>query len=435
MSAPVPMYDAVIVGGGPAGMFCAIHCARAGLRACLVEKNPRPGKKLLISGSGRCNITHAGAAEDFLRHYGTGRAFVKPALMNYTGADLVAFFRKRGLEMIEMAGGKIFPATQNARDVLRVLTDECGAAGVLMRLGEPVLRASALESVPGFGVSTASASFAARALVIATGGRSYPSTGSTGDGYAFARSFGHALVTPSPALAPLIIQRYAFSGCAGISLNGVRITLFRDGKQVAAAIGDVLFTHRGLSGPAILDLSRHVRPGDVIALAAAGFASTQEFERHLRDAFSAHGRKSVKSHLLATALPERLAARVLSLNGIDGSLKASVVDRATRRRIASAFMELSFAVDRPGGYNEAMATAGGVSLPEINATTMESRLVKGLYFAGEVVDIDGDTGGYNLQWAFSSGKLAADAIARSIGERRRPQKFAEGRTAPEGRDE
>jgi len=429
------MYDAVIVGGGPAGMFCAIHCARAGLLTCLVEKNPRPGKKLLISGSGRCNITHAGAAEDFLRHYGNGRTFVKPALMNFTGADLVAFFRKRGLELVEMAGGKIFPATQNARDVLRVLTAGCGAAGVSMRFGEPVRRASALEGVSGFEVSAASASFAARTLVIATGGRSYPSTGSSGDGYAFARSFGHAVAAPSPALAPLIIERYAFSGCAGISLSGVRVSLLRDGKQVAAVVGDVLFTHRGLSGPAILDLSRHVRPGDVIALAAAGFASTQEFERHVREAFSAHGRKSVKSILLATALPERLAARVLSLNGIDGSLKASVVDRATRRRIASAFMELSFAVERTGGYNEAMATAGGVSLPEINSATMESRLVKGLYFAGEVVDIDGDTGGYNLQWAFSSGKLAADAIARTIGGRRGPRNFADRRTVAEGRDE
>ncbi len=404
-------FDVIVIGGGPAGLICAARCGELGLSACLLEKNDRPGKKLLISGSGRCNITHAGDRDSFPAHYGGKSAFVKPALFNFTGFDLVSFFRARGLDTVERDDGKIFPETESASDVLRVLLSECKARGVLIRTGEAASGISVRDGSSRFSANTARGDLYASALVIATGGRSYPATGSTGDGYSFAESLGHMVIEPAPGLTPVIVRGYGFADCAGISLVGVPVSRHRRGAKPLHTRGDVLFTHRGLSGPGILDFSRDLAAGDTISLAVLPFASKEDFEKSLIEALRANGRRSLKNCLLDYGLPERLTERILASGGIDGGTRSSEVDRATRRRVADAFMDLRVTVDRLGGYNEAMVTRGGVSLEEVNRNTMESRIVKGLYFAGEVLDVDGDTGGYNLQWAFSSGRLAAESIA------------------------
>jgi len=401
-------YDVIIIGAGPAGLLCAAHCGREGLRTLVLEKNAKAGRKLLLTGAGRCNLTHDGPVDDLLDRYGDKARFVKPALLAFTNDDLVAFIEGRGLWTVVEAGGKVFPAKGDAHDVLRALLDWCRAKGVTVRYGEPVNDVS-----PGLEVRTAKGRYRARAVVIATGGRSYPGTGSTGDGYALARTLGHTIVAPAPALTPVIVKGYLFGNCAGISLCDVRATILHDGKKVHGSRGDLLLTHKGLSGPGILDLSRHVRPGDVIRVALVD-RDAQAFERELVVELAAQGKRSLRNVLARYDVPERLLTQVLDILGIPRELKASQLDKRTRRRLVEHLTGLPFEVERLGGYDEAMVTRGGVSAREIAPNTMGSRKVPGLYFAGEVVDVDGDTGGYNLQFAFSSGVLAAQSIARAL---------------------
>ena len=401
--------DAVIIGAGPAGLFCALTAAARGAKILVVEKNAAAGAKLLLTGNGRCNITRAGAIEDFPARYGGRNRFVKPALLGFTNDDLVRFLAERGLETVAEADGRIFPRSFDPGDVLNVLLAECSFRGVRIRLGEAARGIARVRG--GFGVQTARGEYRARRVVIATGGRSYPGTGSTGDGYALARALGHTLAQPAPALAPVVVRGHDFSGCAGISLAGAGVTLLRSGETLRRARGDVLLTHRGLSGPAILDLSRYVRGGDVIELSPAGDARREEFDALLVREAAQHGRRSLKRCLVECGIPGRLAERILERCGIPAALEASRLDRGRRRALAGLVTGLPFIVERTGGFDEAMATRGGVRVEEIRRTTMESRLVPGLYFAGEVIDVDGDSGGYNLQFAFSSGALAGRAAA------------------------
>lgn len=401
-------YDVIIIGAGPAGLLCAAYCGRMRLRTLVLEKNDKAGRKLLLTGAGRCNLTHDGPVEDLLDRYGHKARFVKPALLAFSNDDLVAFLEGRGLWTVTEAGNKVFPATGDAGDVLRALLDGCRTKGVTVRYGEPVKTVSTCWEV-----RTGKGTYRARTVVIATGGRSYPGTGSTGDGYALAQGLGHTIVGPAPALAPVIVKGYRFGGCAGISLGDVGTAVLREGKTVHRSRGDVLLTHKGLSGPGILDLSRHVRPGDVVRVALVD-RDAQAFERELVDDLAAQGKRSLKNVLARYDVPERLLARVLEVLGVPREMKASQLDKRTRRRLVDALTGLSFEVERLGGYDEAMVTRGGVSLREIDPTTMGSRIAPGLYFAGEVVDVDGDTGGYNLQLAFSSGVLAARSVARAL---------------------
>ncbi len=401
-------YDVIIIGAGPAGLICAAHCGRESLRTLVLEKNAKAGRKLLLTGAGRCNLTHDGPIEDLLDRYGDKARFVKPALLAFTNDDMVTFIEGMGLWMVVEAGDKVFPAKGDARDVLRALLDACRTKGVSVRYGEPVK-----EVGPGLDVRTGKDTYRARTVVIATGGRSYPGTGSTGDGYALVKTLGHTIVGPAPALAPVIVRGYRFSGCAGISLGDVGITVFREGKKVHGSRGDVLLTHKGLSGPGILDLSRYVRTGDMVRVALVD-RDVQAFERELVDELAAQGKRSLHNVLSRYEVPERLLSSVLEVLSIPRELKASQLDKRTRRQLAEQLTGLSFEVERTGGYDEAMVTRGGVSVREIVPTTMGSRKVPGLYLVGEVVDVDGDTGGYNLQFAFSSGVLAAKSIARTL---------------------
>jgi predicted Rossmann fold flavoprotein len=403
--------DVIVTGAGPAGLFCALRCAEAGLRVLVLEKNRGAGKKLLVSGSGRCNITHAGEIRDFPAHYGARERFVKPALLDFTNAHLVEFFAGRGLVMTETDGGKIFPATQDARDVLAALLDECARHGVTVR---PECAVRSAEAAPPFFLAhTRGERFRARFLVIATGGKSYPSTGSTGDGYAFARALGHSIVPPEPALAPLLVKDYTLRACAGISLDGALIRLYRAGEFIGESRGDVLFTHRGVSGPGVLDFSRRVHPGDTVRIALAGLTEPG-LDAALAAAGSSQGKKFLGNAVARLGVPERLALAVLAQAGIPSDLAMAQLDKATRARVAALFAGLPLEVESTGGWNEAMVTRGGVAVEELDRGTMGSRLVKGLYFAGEVIDVDGDTGGYNLQFAFSSAALAAKAMTRIV---------------------
>ena len=408
--------ELVIVGGGPAGMMCAVAAAEHGGPAgiVLLEKTDQPGKKLLLAGSGRCNLTHAGPITAFFGRYGDHGRFVQPALFHFTNDDLARFFADRGLPLVELNDGKMFPITGSSRDVRRVLLDAMHKSGVDLRCHAAVERIKR-EPDGTFLIRPAGQTAAIRAqrVVIATGGRTYPATGSTGDGYRLAKSLGHAIVEPVAALAPVRVRDYPFAECAGLSFENANVRLDRDGKNIATAQGDLLLTHHGLSGPVILDMSRNILPGDEVRVSfVAGFADANAFGKQLAGDAPAFGKKSVKNMLARYGVPDRLLVQLFERNGIAPDLTAAELSRETRKALSRVLVGHPFPVARLGGDSEAMVTRGGVSLAEVSRKTMQSRLVPGLFFCGEVLDIDGDTGGYNLQFAFSSGQLAGNPVRR-----------------------
>jgi predicted Rossmann fold flavoprotein len=402
----------VIIGGGPAGLFCACHAAVPGCRVTLLEKKARPGSKLLLSGSGQCNITHEGEIRDFLSHYGDHGKQVRPALMSFTNRDLIAFFHEHGLGMMTEDNGKVFPATRQAADVLGILEGACREQGVSLRCGEAVTEV--VRTADGFRITTPAGTYTTHVLVIATGGASYPKTGSTGDGYLFCEAVGQPLTERAPALTPLLIRDFPFAALMGISFEAMHFSIWRGGKKVADRVGDILFTHLGISGPGVLDASRGVLSGDEIRLSFAGSMRRDEFAADLAQRSQENQGWQVRTLLAAYPIPERLNKQLLKLSGIPDDLTCAHFSAAQRAKLVANCTEFPLTVTAPGGYAVAMVTRGGVALEGVNTKTMESRTIPGLFFAGEVLDIDGDTGGYNLQAAFSTGFLAAEGIRKRI---------------------
>jgi predicted Rossmann fold flavoprotein len=400
---------AVIIGGGPAGLFCALQAAGRRHKVILLEKKRACGRKLLITGSGQCNLTHNGEINNFLSHYGDHGAFLRPALRNFTNRDLIAFFQDRGLPMEAEPGGKVFPATRRSADVLALLLAECNERGVDIRCGEPV-RHVARDEDGRFTVVSEATTYYPDHLVIATGGASYPATGSSGDGYGFAREFGHSITEIAPALASVCIRDYPFADLAGISFEDLTISQVRKEKRLLQHTGDLLLTHTGLSGPGILDLSRYIAQGDVLSVSFIPGMGREGVRERVTDAVTANNVRLVKTVLSDLSLPDRFLKRLLDLSGIPPDLTCAHLSKKARTGLITHLTEFPFTVDRLAGFDEAMVTRGGVELDEINPKTLESRLVPHLYCIGEVLDIDGDTGGYNLQAAFSTAALAARHI-------------------------
>jgi len=412
-------YDLIIVGAGPSGLFCAVNSMQKGKKILILEKKNSPGHKLLISGSGQCNITHYGDIRDFLDHYGEHGRFLRPALLGFTNGDLISFFEGLGLKMIREKGGKIFPETLQAKDVLNILIEQCRALGVVIRCNQAVK--SITRNEDGFLVDCENGSYGSKLLVIATGGCSYPATGSCGDGYRFAGILGHRIAEIGPALTPLLIKDYPFSDLAGLSFPDMKISLYRQAK-IREHRGDILFTHEGLSGPGILDLSRYIRAEDVLKLSFVQEDKRESLEKWLVDIVRQDGRRCLLSVLAdrprfvpsCVPLPLRLIKRMLEISGIASDLQMAQLTREMRNRLIDNLTGLSLVVSDLCGYNNAMVTRGGVETQDVNPKTMQSRLVKGLYLVGEVLDVDGDTGGYNLQAAFSTGMLAARSIKSAL---------------------
>jgi predicted Rossmann fold flavoprotein len=403
-------YDIIIIGAGPAGLFCAINCAAdRKLKVLLLEKNQSPGRKLLLSGNGSCNITHTGTVSEFIKHYGQGGDFVKPALNCFKPSAMMDFLHENNIPTVETDTGKIFPGSMNAGDVLSMLAALCSISGVILQKHCSV---TGIKYVEGkFTAYAGKKIFMSPVLVIATGGCSYPGTGSTGDGYTFAKSLGHSIAGPAPALTPLFIRDFPFTRLSGLSVKNTHISLFRKNKKIISSTGDILFTHRGLSGPGILDMSRYVEKNDVVKISLTG-DNAENMDKDFISASRSGGNRSIKNYLKSVNITERLIMEILVLQNIPPLKKTAEISRDERIKLFRSLGEFPFTVEDKGGFNIAMATTGGVSSEEINKFTMESKIVPGLYFAGEVIDIDGDTGGYNIQWAFSSGKLAAESIRR-----------------------
>jgi len=377
----------------------------------ILEKNSSPGKKFLLSGSGQCNITHSGTVSSFTQCYGNAGSFVKPALSAFTPEDLIIFLEQNNIPVTEREDGKIFPASMRASDVLSMMTSLCRSYGVDIVYNTQVKQIACPAG--NFRVSSDhgdNTPFTAPLIVIASGGMSYPATGSTGDGFKISQSLGHSIVPPVPALIPVFIKNFIFSGLSGISLKDRNISVFRENKKLISKTGDILFTHKGLSGPGILDISRYIKNGDTIKIPLA-IEDADVIKSCLIEESRSGVKKSIKNYLKKLNIPERLISPVLEELKIDPAKNISEVSKDERTKLITSLTSYPFNVEEKGGFKIAMSTSGGICRDEINRKTMESKIIPGLYFAGEVIDVDGDTGGYNIQWAFSSGNAAAKSCA------------------------
>lgn len=387
-----------VIGGGPAGMAAALFAARAGAHVVLLEKNEKLGKKLYITGKGRCNVTSA--AENLMNHIPRNPRFLYSAFACFSPADLRDLLEAYGCPTKEERGERVFPVSEKASDVTRALERALREAGVEIRLNASV---ASLEPLLRQG-----------AVVVATGGLSYPSTGSTGDGYRFAEESGHSLVTPKPSLIPLETREQWPKSLQGLSLKNVALRAEVKGKKRFEEQGEMLFTHFGISGPLTLSMSSHIAddaPESVrITLDMKPALSIEQLEARLQREFDANPRKHVAG-ILPLLLPARMADIFPALCAVNGETLCAQVSRADRRKIAETLKKIPLTVKSTRPIDEAIITRGGVPVSEVSPRDMMSKKRPGLFFAGEVLDVDGHTGGFNLQIAFSTGALAGKSAA------------------------
>ena len=416
-----PTLRVAVIGAGPAGLFAALTAAegltgegRGSSGVQVFEKKQRPGRKLLLSGAGQCNVTHTGTPEDFLEHYGNRdltRRFMKKILYACPPQYLLSYLGKAGIEVCDNGEGKLFPASGRALDILNVLVNDLERRGAVLSAGGSVANLERQDGVFLLRLEDGSI-VKAEKVILASGGCSYPQTGSTGDGYSWAAALGHRITTPRPGLTGIMADAPGLSALAGLSFPEAGITLYRDSRKLLNRTGALLITHRGFSGPLILNGSRYVLPGDRMVIDFTGQA--REYRLEVEKLMEREGKRSLAKILAQSGLPRRLVDWSLRCAGIEGNRKAAEVSGKAVSAVLNSLTAEPFTVTGLGGWDEAMVTAGGVDLSEVNPGTLESRIVPGLYFAGEVLDVDGDTGGYNLQAAFSTGFLAGFSAAAAV---------------------
>ncbi|MBW2646630.1 MAG: NAD(P)/FAD-dependent oxidoreductase [Deltaproteobacteria bacterium] len=406
----------IVVGGGPAGLMAAGQAAELGAETLLLEKMNRLGRKLRITGKGRCNLTNTAPLAEFITHLGPNGRFLRQAFSRFLTSELIAFFEKLGVRTVTERGGRVFPAGGQAQDVVDALVRWVKRQGVTVRTRSSVERLL-VEKGQVVGVQPSPGRvYRADAVIITTGGASYPATGSTGDGYRLAESVGHTIVPIRPALVPLETAGDVAPRLQDLSLRNVTVRVFINGKKRAEAFGEMIFTHFGLSGPIILTLSRQVvdalRLGQKVALSLdlKPALDVKKLDARLIRDLNAHGKRQFQT-LLKELLPQKLIPVCIDLTGIPPDKAGHQITGQERKRLRMWLKDFRFEVTGYRPFTEAIITAGGVDTREVDPRTMASRLVKGLYFAGEVLDVDADTGGYNLQTAFSTGWVAGRSAA------------------------
>lgn len=428
-------WQVVAVGAGAAGLLAAARAAERGRRTLLVEKNRRPGVKILMSGGTRCNLTHAADRRGIVQEFGAQGRFLHSALAALSPQDVVELFEREGVATkIEPDTGKIFPASDQAADVLDALLARLRRSGCTLALEEPLLALDRAGDA-SFQLTTSKRIITAEKVLITTGGQSYPGSGTCGDGYAWAAAFGHTIVPPRPALTPITTDAAWVRELQGVTIPDVlvRVVEAKPGEQPAALPaqgagrakrrgrsflaerrGSFLFTHFGLSGPVVLDVSRVVsgHPAPRSLVLQCDFLpgiSEAELEERFKQEAAAAGKKQLGG-LLASLLPRRLTDALLAQLDLPAERKLAELSRADRARFVAAIKRLAIAISGTRGFKKAEVTAGGVALDEVDSSTMQSLKAPNLYFAGEVLDLDGPIGGYNFQAAFSTGWLAAESM-------------------------
>lgn len=400
-----------VIGAGASGMMASIVLARGGVEVALVEKNEKFGKKLYITGKGRCNLTNDCELDDMFANVVHGERFLRSSLYGFTPQDTMAFFEDSGLKLVVERGNRVFPFSQKSSDVIKTLQIEIANLKVKTYLGTEVKEIR--KNADGFKVVTPWESLECDKVVVATGGMSYPSTGSTGDGYAFARAFGLKIVEPRQALVPIIVKQNV-SALQGISLKNVNLcAIDENGKEIASEFGEMLFTNRGLSGPIALTISSYINRKQNVRLSLDLKPALDENtldKRILRD-FDERKNQDIKN-VTRALLPERLNAYVLKCANIAESKKVNEITKQERAKLVETIKNLRFDVSSLAPFSEAIVTAGGVDLKGLKPTC-ECKDVEGLYFVGETIDVDALTGGFNLQLAFATAVCAARDILKS----------------------
>ncbi len=414
----------IVIGAGPAGMMAAVKAAENGSRVLLLEKMKLPGRKMRITGKGRCNVTNAADVTEIIKNIKGNGVFLNSSMRNFDNHDVMDFFTAQGVPLKVERGQRVFPVSDKAQDVVDAMVHRLHELDVSIMTETPVqdiLTAGDGEERRVIGVRTRQGDiYKGRAVILAVGGASYPGTGSTGDGYDMAAAVGHTVTRITPALVPLETEEEWVRDVQGLSLRNVQATLLADGEEQASEFGEMLFTHYGVSGPIILSLSRTA----AMLLADKHFVelsldlkpalTMDKLDARIQRDLQKYQRKTMHNALV-DLLPHKLISIVLDAAYIDPDEPVNQLTAAARTRLVTTLKGLMLTITRPRPLAEAIVTAGGVAVKEINPKTMESKLVHGLYFAGEVVDVDGYTGGYNLQAAFSMGAAAGQWAAWNMG--------------------
>ena len=406
----------LIIGAGAAGMMAAISAARKGAKVVVLEKMNRPGRKLSITGKGRCNISNTDPLREFLMHIGPDPDFLFNVFSRFFSNETIHFFNELGIHTKEERGGRIFPENDSAAEIVSALIKEMERLGVRLLTGVTVKQILYKDrEVIGVKLDDDSV-IESHKIILSTGGSSYPATGSTGDGYRLAAQLGHSIRPPVPALVPLVVEGTTAASLQGLTLKNVKVTVYINGIKQAEEFGEMLFTHFGLSGPIILSLSRQLNRIDLkthkveISIDLKPALDDKMLDRRLLRDFTEHGKMQTKT-ILKGLLPSSLIPVCLELLNLNGDKPVHQITAQERKTLRLWLKDFRFHVVGLRGFKEAIITSGGVSTREIDPKTLQSKLVSGLYFAGEIIDLDADTGGYNLQIAFSTGWIAGSSAA------------------------
>ncbi len=410
----------IVVGGGAAGLMAAGSAAEAGAEVIVLEKMRQPGRKICISGKGRCNITNTADLKDFINHFGRQGKFLHQCFDKFFSKELIDFFKQRGLDLATERGGRIFPSQSQATDVLNIFLDWLTELNVSIKTSM-VVDGLLLQNNRIEGVVCNNTKITADSVILATGGGSYPATGSSGDGYRFVVQAGHTLVAVRPALVPLVTEKESIRGLAGLDLRNVNVRLYVDGKRKQQNFGEMGFTSNGVGGPVILTMSGYcvdcLRASKKLVISIdlkPALDETKLDNRLQRDLQKRHN-EEIQS-ILRGLLPKQLIPVCLRSVDIDPYLHGKIISAKQRRRLRTWMKDFRLTITGYRPLKEAIVTAGGVDTREVDPHTMESKKVQGLYVVGELLDIHGDTGGYNLQAAFSTGRAAGLAASRNTKE-------------------
>jgi hypothetical protein len=410
-------YDVVVIGGGPAGMMAAISSAQAGAKTVLIEKNPKLGVKLLLTGGGRCNLTHIENDRDFCSKFGKEGDFLLSSLSFFGVEETMDFLESFGLELKE-ENRKVYPVSEKAKDVLNVLISILKKKKVDIIFSSEVKDIKMDEKGISFVLLSNKKEIKGKNYIFSVGGKSYPVTGSTGEAFNLIKKIGHKVSDLKPALTPIETKEEWTKNLQGISLDNVSVSLMQNGKRIKEEKGEILFTHFGLSGPLILNMSRFI--GDLlvkgrvkIVLDLFGGKSIDEADNYLQRVFNKNRSKHILK-CLSDIYTEKLSAFIMNFSGVSLDKKPNYLTKEERGRLVKYMKGIELSVIGLLGFDRAMATHGGISLKEIDSKTMKSKLINNLYFAGEAIDLDGPSGGYNLQMCWTTGYVAGQNSASGV---------------------
>ena len=405
--------DLAVIGGGAAGLMCALTAAERGMKVTVLEPNRQLGRKLRITGKGRCNVTNNCDIKQFMENIPTDGRFMYSALNRLSPKDTIEFFESRGLKLKTERGNRVFPVSDNANDVAGFFTRQCDRLGV--KIKHLSAKDIAAENGEITGVETEEGFISCRAVLISTGGLSYPLTGSTGDGYEFARKFGHTVTELKPALVPLESSDDYCGEMQGFSLKNVTLSVFENGKLIFKELGEMMFTHFGVTGPLVLSASSHMRNMGKslyeLKIDLKPALDEKKLDNRILRDFEKYSNKEFKNALVELA-GRTMIPVLIRLSGIPEEQKVNTISHEQRMGLLKLFKEFPVHISGTRPIEESIVTAGGVNTKEVNPRTMESKLVKGLYFAGEVLNLDAYTGGFNLQMAWSTGFVAGKSVLK-----------------------